>query len=220
MSAASVLAVRTERPAQAPLPASRTWNTINDLSGARPDNPVTALLLDAAPSVQKLSLHNQMTLILQAGRQRIVLRDIDTELGWARRGRRPKPGQDELRVIRPHHQAHRLSGNCEFLASPRWEFTQTEPLGGRVRTQTAPEAAGDPATLAEHLIRQLGEHRYRILPGPKTVIDHDVRRITIETDIWHNAPTDAVRLLVPALAHALISDAGHPRGGRALARAS
>ncbi|RAS59479.1 hypothetical protein C8D87_11491 [Lentzea atacamensis] len=212
MPAATTLAVRTEQRYQAPQPGSGwDWNTLTDLAEAQPDNPVAALLLAAASSVQKLSLHNQISLLLQAGEHQLVLRDIDTEQGWARRGRQPKPDQTGLRVVRPHYQAGQRDGRCVFRTSRRWEFSQTDPLDNHVRTQTAPDVAGDPAEFARHLIDQLGEHCYRVTPGALTEIDHDTRRITIAERIWNHDPQAAVRLLIPALAHTLVADAGRDR---------
>lgn len=212
MPAATTLAVHPEQPHQASQPRSGwDWSTLTDLSEAQPDNPVASLLLDAATSVQKLSLHNQISLLLQAGELQLVLRDIDTEQGWARRGRQPKADNPGVRVTRPHYQAGQRDGRCVFRTSRRWEFSQTDPLDNHVRTQTAPAAAGDPADFAHHLIGQLGEHCYRLAPGAFTDIDHDLRRITIAECIWHHDPRAAVRLLIPALAYALVADAGRDR---------
>lgn len=209
MPAATTLAARSEQRYQASEPGSGwAWSTLTDLAEAQPDNPVAALLLAAASSVQKLSLHNQISLLLQAGEQQLVLRDIDTAPGWARRGRQPKPDQAGLRVVRPHYQAGQREGRCLFRTSRRWEFTQTCPLDNNIRTQTAPDGAGDPVEFARHLIDQLGEHCYRVTPGVQTDIDHDARQITIAERIWHHDPRSAVRLLIPALAHTLVADAG------------
>ncbi|MDT7789857.1 MAG: hypothetical protein QOF58_8276 [Pseudonocardiales bacterium] len=212
MPAATTLTVHANQPHQASQPRSGwDWSMLTDLAEAQPDNPVAALLLAAASSVQKLSLHNQISLLLQAGEHQLVLRDIDTEQGWARRGRQPKPGHTGLRVTRPHYQAGQRNGRCVFRTSRRWEFTQTDPLDNNIRTQTAPAAAGDPVEFAHHLIGQLGEHCYRLTPGAVTEIDHDLRLITIAEHVWNHDPRAAVRVLIPVLAHALVTDAGRDR---------
>lgn len=203
MPAAATLAAPAEQRRQASRPAGRAWNTLTDLAAAAPDNAVAALLLAAAPSVQNLSLHNQIALILQAGEQRLALRDIDTEQGWARRGR--KPSQPGLQVTRPHYQASKIDGRCLFRTVYRFEFTQTEPLDNGVRTQTEPAAAGDPTAFAEHLTNQLDDRRYRVDLGAVTAVDHETQRVTIADLTWHHDPASAVRVLIVALAFALIT---------------
>lgn len=190
---------------QAGLLADRAWIALAALAEADPDNVVAEQLLAAAHSVQHLSLRNQITLLVQAGEQQIPLRDVDTETGWARRGR--VPSQTGLRVVRPHDQPGRRSSRREFRVSYRWEFAQTEPASGDVPAQATPAAAGDPAEFAEHLIGQLGKHGYRVVPGAATAADHEAQRITIAEQTWRGDPAAAVRVLIPALAHALITGA-------------
>ncbi|WP_370973973.1 hypothetical protein, partial [Amycolatopsis sp. cg9] len=156
-------------------------------------------------SVQHLSLRNQITLLVQAGEQQIPLRDVDTEAGWARRGR--VPSQTGLKVVRPHDQPGGRRGRREFRVSYRWEFAQTDPAEGDVPPQATPAAAGDPAEFAQNLIGQLGKHGYRVAPGAATAVDHDAQLITIAEPTWRGDPESAVRVLIPALAHALVCGA-------------
>lgn len=186
-------------------PARRTWDTLTDLAQARPNNPVTELLLAAAPSVQRLSLHNQVALILQAGEHQLVLHDINTERGWARRGRRPRPGDPGLQIKRPHQPSDLDDVVVLYRTTRRWEFSQTEPADNGVRTQTDPAGAGDPAAFAEHLINQLGDLGYRLAAGARDGVDHDAQVITIAETTWNSDPVAVVRLLIPELAHALVN---------------
>ncbi|HEY3478494.1 MAG TPA: hypothetical protein VGL02_06285 [Streptomyces sp.] len=191
---------RTEFRRQAGVLADRAWLALAALADAGPGNVVVEQLLAAAPSVQHLSLRNQITLLVQAGERGIALRDIDTDTGWARRGR--APAQPGLRIVRPHDDPAR-PGRTLFRVSCRWEFSQTEPASGDVAPQAAPAVAGDPAELAGNLIDQLGTHGYRVAPGPAGTVDHPARRITVDERTWHGDPAAAVRVFVPALAHAL-----------------
>ncbi|MFI6029504.1 hypothetical protein [Amycolatopsis magusensis] len=190
---------------QVALLADRAWLALAALAEAGPDNVVAEQLLAAAPTVQHLSLRNQVTLLVQAGEQRLLLRDVDTEAGWARRGRIPR--QRGLRVVRPHDGSGRAGGRRAFRVSYRWEFAQTDPVVNGAPPQTTPDAAGDPAEFAENLIDQLGERGYRVTPGAATAVDHEAQRITIADSTWHADPAAAVRLLIPALAHALVTGA-------------
>lgn len=195
---------RAEFRHQAGLLADRAWLALAALAEAEPGNVVAEQLLAAAHSVQHLSLRNQITLLVQAGEQQIPLRDIDTEAGWARRGR--VPNQTGLRIVRPHDDPDR-PGRALFRVSHRWDFAQTQPGADDVPAQTAPAAAGDPAEFAGNLIDQLGKHGYRVTPGAATTIDHPAQRITIAEQTWHGDPAAAVRVLIPALAHAVITGA-------------
>jgi hypothetical protein len=197
---------RAEHRHQTSLLIDRVWLALAALAEAPPDNIVTKQLLSAAPSVQHLSLRNQITLLVQSGERQIALRDVDTEQGWARRGR--MPNQSGLRVVRPHDAPGRAGGRRLFRVSYRWEFTQTAPLGGDVLPQIEPCAAGDSAEFAENLIDQLSEHGYRVTPAPATTINHEAQRIAIDHATWHSDPVSAVSLLIPALAHALITAPG------------
>lgn len=195
---------RADHRHQTRLLADRTWLALAALAEADPDNIVTTQLLATAPSVQRLSLRNQITLLVQTGAQRIPLRDVDTTLGWARRGRVPSgPG---LWVVHPHDKPGK-DGDSLFRASDRWEFTQTEPAGGTA-PQTEPDTAGDPAEFAEHLIDQLRTRGYRVTRGAATVVDHQAQLVTVEEPAWRNDPVAAVRVLIPELAHALVTGAG------------
>lgn len=198
---------RAEHRHQASLLADRAWLALAALAQTAPDNIVAEQLLAAAPSVQQLSLRNQITLLLQAAEQRIVLRDVDTEQGWLRRGR--VPNQPGLRIVRPHDGPSRGdgpgAGRRRFRVSHRWEFTQTKPADHGVAAQTTPRAAGDPAEFAVHLINQLGGHGYRITPGSATDVHHQARLITIAEPTWHGGPAGAVRVLIPTLAQALVA---------------
>jgi hypothetical protein len=196
---------RADHRHQAALLADRAWLALAALAEAEPDNVVAEQLLAAAPSVQHLSLRNQITLLVQAGEQQLPLRDVDTEAGWARRGR--VPSQAGLRVVRPHDEPGRAGGRRGFRVSYRWEFAQTDPAEDGAPPQTAPPAAGDTAEFAEHLIDQLGKRGYRVSPAANTAVDHDAQRITIAEPTWHGDPAAAVRLLIPALAHALVTGA-------------
>src|SRR4051812_44476583 len=131
---------RAEHRHQAALLADRAWLALAALAEAEPDNVVAEQLLAAAPTVQHLSLRNQVTLLVQAGEQQLPLRDVDTETGWARRGR--VPGQTGLRVVRPHVESGRTAGHYGFRVSYRWEFAQTDPVESGAPPQTAPSAAG------------------------------------------------------------------------------
>ncbi|UUV32138.1 hypothetical protein NQK81_01435 [Amycolatopsis roodepoortensis] len=193
---------RARRHPQARLLADRTWLALAALAESDPANVVADELLAAAPSVQKLSLHNQVTLLVQAGEQQILLRDVDTEAGWARRGRVTTP--QGLRVVRPHDKPG-WRGPSEFRVSYRWDFAQTKPADGDIPPQATPAPAGDPADLAGNLIDQLGNHAYRVTPATTTVIDHHTCQISIAETIWHDDPATVVRVLIPALAHVLVS---------------
>ena len=103
------------------------------LAEVGPDNAVSDQLIAAAPSVQHLSLRNQLRLLVQAGEKKLVLRDVDTYDGWCRRGR--VPNQPGLRIVRPHDDpghdsadpAARARRRAKFRAAHRWEFAQTVP---------------------------------------------------------------------------------------------
>ncbi|GAA2678961.1 MULTISPECIES: hypothetical protein [Actinosynnema] len=56
-----------------------------------------------------------------------------------------------------------------------------------------------------HLIDQLGGHGYRVRPAWDTDANHQARLITIAEQTWHGGPTAAVRVLIVALAHRLVS---------------
>lgn len=203
---------RAEQHHQASLLVSQARLALTALAQTDTDEVVTEQLLAAAPSVQHLSLRNQITLLMQAAQRRIVLRDVDTEQGWLRRGR--VPNQPGLRIVRPHDGPGRGNGRGpgrrRFRVSYRWDFTQTEPAERATAAHTTPCAAGDPAEFAVHLIHQLGEHGYRVTPGPDTDVHHQPRLITIAESTWHSGPAAAVRVLVPALAHALVTTSdGH-----------
>lgn len=201
---------RADHRYQASLLADRAWLALAALAEAEPDNVVAEQLLAAAHSVQHLSLRNQITLLVQAGEQQIALRDVDTETGWARRGR--VPNQTGLRIVRPHDEPGHAGGRRLFRVSYRWEFTQTDPAQDGVAPQTEHGAAGDPAEFAGNLIDQLGKRGYRVTPGPTAVVDHQAQLVTIDELTWHCDPTAAVRVLIPALAHALVTGAGRHLG--------
>jgi hypothetical protein len=62
----------------------------------------------------------------------------------------------------------------------------------------------------------LATHGYRVAP-PATVVDHQARLLTTDEPTWHSDHTAVVRMLIPALAQALIAGAGirrDVRGGR------
>ncbi|MEU7477048.1 hypothetical protein AB0A63_13760 [Lentzea sp. NPDC042327] len=158
--------------------------------------------------MQNLSLHNQIALILQAGELQLALHDIRTEAGWARRGRRPKLGVPGLNVKRPHRPSDQFDDVVQYRAARRWEFSQTEPAGGGVRTQTEPAAAGDPADFAEHLRQQLDRLGYRVAPDSLTGIEHEQPVITIPESDWLNDPVAVVCRLIPELAYALLNPTG------------
>jgi hypothetical protein len=207
MSQETILSARgrADHRHQVELLADRAWLALAALAEARPDNVVADQLLAAAPTVQHLSLRNQITLLVQAGEHQLRLRDVDTKAGWARRGR--VPSQAGLRVVRPHDEPGQVAGRRLFRVSPRWDFAQTTPAEDGAPPQTQPNPAGDPAEFAENLINQLGTCGYRVTPGAATAIDHDARQITIAYLTWHADPVAAVRLLIPALAHALVTGA-------------
>jgi hypothetical protein len=183
----------------------RAWLALSALAEAAPGNVVSDQLLAAAPSVQHLSLRNQLILLIQAGERRLRLRDVDTEQGWARRGR--VPTQPGLRVVRPHDERG-WAGERQFRISYRWDFTQTGPVRGTVVPEAEPRAAGVPERFAAGLIDQLGTYGYRVAPASATAVDHEARLVAIDKPTWHGDAVAVVHVLIPALAHALVTETG------------
>ncbi|WP_410659507.1 hypothetical protein [Amycolatopsis sp. lyj-112] len=78
-----------------------------------------------------------------------------------------------------------------------WDFAKTEPASaGDIPPQATSAPAGDPADLAGNLIDELGTRAYRVIPAA-TVIDHDIRQISIAESIWNDHPTTVGRALIP-----------------------
>lgn len=93
------------------------------------------------------SLRNQLLILRQAEQRGITLTDIDTRLGWNRRGRLIAAGQQGLRIARPVGAEDDDSGEAtdpdtdqpdtdpdtnrsrpRFRMSPRWDISQTVPM--------------------------------------------------------------------------------------------
>lgn len=195
--------------------SDRAWLALVALADADPANIVAGQLLAAAPSVQQLSLRNQITLLIQANQRGLVLRDIDTDAGWRRRGR--APNQSGLQIIRPH-EGHAgkptVTRGRGYRVVRRWEFGQTTPDPLNPPAQPQPDPPGDAACFAEHLIDQLGRRGYRIAPGQANDVDHATRLVTLASCAWHGDPAGAVPLLLKALAQALTADSAGVLIGR------
>lgn len=90
------------------------------------------------------SLRNQLLILRQAEQRGITLTDIDTRVGWNRRGRLIAAGQQGLRIARPVGAEDDNSGEAadpdadqpdtdpgtsgsrpRFRMSPRWDISQT-----------------------------------------------------------------------------------------------
>ena len=93
------------------------------------------------------SLRNQLLILRQAEQRGITLTDIDTRVGWNRRGRLIAAGQQGLRIARPVGAEDDDSGQAtdpdadqpdtdpgtnrsrpRFRMSPRWDISQTVPM--------------------------------------------------------------------------------------------
>lgn len=191
--------------------ADRAALALVALAEAGPVNPVSDQLLAAASSVQHLSLRNQILLLIQAGDRKLVLRDVDTEEGWARRGR--VPHQPGLRIVRPHdppgsaafHAARSRGRRASFRLIERWEFTQTSVLAGAADPQTEPEPAGNPAEFACCLLTQLDRRGYRVGAGEARVVEHDTATVTLTAPVGVGDPQGQVRELIWAMAEVLTS---------------
>lgn len=191
--------------------ADRAALALVALAEAGPVNLVSDQLLAAASSVQHLSLRNQILMLIQAGDRKLALRDVDTEEGWARRGR--VPNQPGLRIVRPHdrpaaasHPAARRRGRrASFRLIKRWEFAQTMLLGGVPDPQTEPEPAGNPAEFACCLLTQLDRRGYRVQPGEAHAVEHDTATVTLTAPVGTGDPTGQVRELIWAMAEVLTS---------------
>lgn len=212
-----------ERRHQVTLLNNRTWVALAALAETDPANAVSDQLLAAAPSVQKLSLRNQIMLLIQAGEKNLVLRDVDTYAGWGHRGRVPtEPG---LRIVRAYDPRPGQAASTTaqqpsvFGKGHRWDFAQTAPLDDCADPQDVPDTAGDPAAFAEHLLDQFARYRYRAEPGPTGEVDHEAHVVTAAEAAMRDEPATAARVLIKALASVLITEPGNRRPAEGVLRA-
>jgi hypothetical protein len=216
----------TQERYQAGLLADRAALALAALAEADPVNAVSDALLVAAPSIQHLSLRNQIMLLIQAGERKLSLRDVDTEQGWARRGR--EPNQQGLQIVRPRDTGRAASLNpparprrarTSFWVDYRWEFVQTVPLTKAIEPEHGPEPAGDPAEFVSSLLEQFGRHGYQVTPGQACAVDHDAATVTVAALAGAANPTVVACELIRAMADVLTSGSDrryvhHPIAGR------
>jgi hypothetical protein len=187
---------------------NRTWVALAALAEIDPVNVVSDQLLAAASSVQKLSLRNQLMLLIQAGERGLALRDVDTDDGWRRRGR--VPTQPGMRIVRPYYNPRTgyvmtSTARRRYRASHRWDFAQTAPWGDHPAPPATPDTTGDPAAFAKTLTSQCRRQGYDIAPGANDAVDHQTSRVLVDEQTWNADPAALARALITALAQILIT---------------
>lgn len=115
-------------------------------------------LLDT-PRMLTYSLRNQALLLAQADARGMRLTDVDTYLGWQRRGRQVRGGEHGLKIVRPLPTRHGEPGEADravqgaeeehqevfFRTMTVFELTQTDELDeNRIRTDGEHPKTGEP----------------------------------------------------------------------------